>query len=262
MLNIPSEIWPPRYSIRKSLRARQIILQISPKHGLQVVVPHQKRDPNIEKIEKLLAEKRSWIEKNLEKLKQTHLSRLIAADPSLYPYPYTDSYSYPLPISPPTSLNFQAVQKTISFTYIKTHHQTIKIKPHSGDQYWVFGPIENNELIFKALKHFVKQQAEVYLIPWLKYLSIQTSLPFSSSILRRQSTLWGSCTATKKISLNIKLLFLPQALSQYVLLHELCHTQHLNHSKRFWNLLTKFDPNCLNHRKALRHAEQYIPEWL
>lgn len=273
--------WPPTYTIRNSARAKQVILQISPKRGLVVIVPTRRRHP---KIEELLIAKRQWIQKNL-----AHLQTREQISPAIF--------------SPPLSLNFHAIAKTVHFEYRKTDHKHLKIiqldpnnipsnyalssntplnnapsnnlasnnlasdnilSDNTTDAlfYLIQGPIDQHSLILKILKRFIKQLAQHYLIPWLDQLSSEIALPYKAASIRSQSTLWGSCTAAKKISLNVKLLFLPYALTRYVLLHELCHTQHLNHSKSYWNLLKRFDPHCLAHRRMLRSASQYLPTWI
>jgi predicted metal-dependent hydrolase len=67
---------------------------------------------------------------------------------------------------------------------------------------------------------------------------------------------------SKNISLNYKLLFLPQPLMRYVLIHELCHTIHMNHSSKFWQLVNKFEPNYKNLDPQLREAWKITPSWL
>lgn len=263
--------WPPSYTIRHSSRAKQVILQISPTKGLVVIVPAQRKNP---KIEELLQQKQQWIQKNL----------------SLYK---TRTEQKPVFFTAPTLLLLHAIEKKIIFDYQKTEHKHIKIIPlkktnlqpgvidnendhHNPNHdhvlsnpapiaelhYLILGPIDESALLIKALKSFLKDIAKQYLIPWLNELSAAINLPYQTASIRSQSTLWGSCTVAKKISLNVKLLFLPKVLTQYVLLHELCHTQYLNHSKRYWNLLKRFDPHCLAHRKMLRGAGQYLPHWI
>ena len=70
--------------------------------------------------------------------------------------------------------------------------------------------------------------------------------------IRRQSTRWGSCSGKKNLNFNYKLLFLPQEMADYVVVHELCHLQEMNHSKRFWDLVAKVFPNFKEIRKEMR----------
>ncbi|MCR9277281.1 MAG: M48 family metallopeptidase [Pseudomonadaceae bacterium] len=62
---------------------------------------------------------------------------------------------------------------------------------------------------------------------------------------------WGSCSASGRISLNSHLAKLPDSLVRYVVLHELCHLVHLNHSRRYYALLERYLPNWTEHRRAL-----------
>jgi hypothetical protein len=61
--------------------------------------------------------------------------------------------------------------------------------------------------------------------------------------------------------LNLKLLFIPHDLAQCVLMHELCHTVHLNHSQKFWALLKHHEPDCKNKERELRSAMSCVPAW-
>jgi predicted metal-dependent hydrolase len=102
------------------------------------------------------------------------------------------------------------------------------------------------------LRIWLKKQAKIVLPNWLNELSKKNNLPFNSVRIRAQKTRWGSCSARKNINLNYQLLFLPTGLVQHILLHELCHTVHLNHSKAFWQLLTRLDPNTLHLKHQTR----------
>ena len=92
----------------------------------------------------------------------------------------------------------------------------------------------------ELLHPWLQKQAERYFTPWLQKLSHDYQLPYEKLSYRGQKTLWGSCTEGKNISLNYKLLFLPARLVRYVLIHELCHTKILDHSRQFWNLVANF----------------------
>lgn len=70
--------------------------------------------------------------------------------------------------------------------------------------------------------------------------------------VRDQRSRWGSCSSRGHIAINVRLVNLPDHLQEYILLHELCHLQHLNHGPEFWNLLESHLPDARQRRKALR----------
>ena len=74
---------------------------------------------------------------------------------------------------------------------------------------------------------------------------------FGRIAIRNQKSCWGSCTAKKNLNFNYRLIFLPTELLQYVVVHELCHLQHLNHSRMFWQRVAEMVPNYLELRKQL-----------
>ena len=74
----------------------------------------------------------------------------------------------------------------------------------------------------------------------LEHFSDKYNLPYNRAAFRCQRTKWGSCSSHDNISLNINIAFLPVHLQDYILLHELCHTRHMNHSKSFWAELDKY----------------------
>lgn len=67
---------------------------------------------------------------------------------------------------------------------------------------------------------------------------------YAGVTVRKARTRWGSCSAKKQINLSISLMFLHEHLIDYVILHELCHTVEMSHSKRFWTLLDKVTNGC------------------
>ncbi len=82
-----------------------------------------------------------------------------------------------------------------------------------------------------------KNKAVEKLINRLNELSTKHGLPYNRAFIRNQKTRWGSCSAKNNISLNIKLSLLPNEFLDYVLSHELVHTQIKNHSPKFWKTL-------------------------
>ncbi|NER00558.1 MAG: M48 family metallopeptidase [Cyanothece sp. SIO2G6] len=108
----------------------------------------------------------------------------------------------------------------------------------------------------------MRQQATIHLPQWLASVSQEIGLSYQKVGIRRQKTLWASCSSKSNISLNDKLMFLPFPLIRYILVHELCHTVHLNHSSDFWALVATKDPNYKRADAAIKEAGQYVPDWL
>lgn len=79
------------------------------------------------------------------------------------------------------------------------------------------------------------------------------SKPVDSISLKNLSSKWGSCSHTGKMSFSTRLLFAPKEVQDYVIIHELCHLDELNHSKRFWNLVESFD-------SEYKQKEQWLKE--
>ena len=79
---------------------------------------------------------------------------------------------------------------------------------------------------------------------------------------RNQKTRWGSCSSNGNFSLNVRLLFLPTELVDYVFAHELTHLDHPDHSPHFWNALEAMWPGAREHRAAIRSADQLLPDWI
>lgn len=91
-----------------------------------------------------------------------------------------------------------------------------------------------------------------YLIKRCKELAQIHQFQVGNISLRRQKTIWGSCSGRNNISLNSNLAFLKDELIDYVILHELIHTKVKNHSYRFWKELQKVLPDAIKLNKELR----------
>jgi predicted metal-dependent hydrolase len=83
-------------------------------------------------------------------------------------------------------------------------------------------------------------------------------VPFSKIIIRNQKSRWGSCSRRRTLSFNYRIIFLPPHLADYIVAHELCHLQEMNHSKRFWSLVSKLIPDHLDRRRKLRELERSL----
>lgn len=86
----------------------------------------------------------------------------------------------------------------------------------------------------------LRAEAKRYLPARLEELSAATGLKYNNVTIRAARTKWGSCTSRNNISLSLFLMTLPRHLIDYILIHELCHTRHHNHSAQFHALVDKF----------------------
>jgi predicted metal-dependent hydrolase len=117
------------------------------------------------------------------------------------------------------------------------------------------GPISSPDVQQAAhdvAKRATRAEAEKLLPQRLGELSRQHSLPFSSVGIRHLKSRWGSCSSKHDIILNYYLMQLPWELIDYVLIHELIHTRHLNHSGEFWQAVEAILPDYKQRRKSLK----------
>lgn len=104
-----------------------------------------------------------------------------------------------------------------------------------------------------------KLQAQRLITARLVELNQQYGFPYKLVSVRNQKTRWGSCSKSGTLSFNYRLLFVDPAIRDYVLVHELCHTQHMNHSVRFWQLVAQTVPNYKQLRGALHALDRGVP---
>ncbi len=98
-------------------------------------------------------------------------------------------------------------------------------------------------LVKKQLEAWFKSQAEQYLARMLVTFSEITCLQYENYKVRRYKSRWGSCNNKRELSFNSLLIMAPNWVINYVIVHELCHLVHLNHSKQFWSLVEDHYPN-------------------
>ena len=126
----------------------------------------------------------------------------------------------------------------------------------------IHGTTDDADACQTVLKGWLTHKAEEHLIPWRKRVSDESGLGYSAVSIGQQQTRWGRCSSRRLISPNARLLFLPPELVTYVLVHELCHTKHLNHSPRFWRLVESYLPDYRRLDRQLRNGSRWMPGWL
>jgi len=204
----------------KKLGRRSISLLID--HGkLEVRAPFLTDDGTIIRWVK---SKSSWIQKKLSQIPEYREHKFI--DGELF---YYLGSQYPL--------RFDENVKN-------DRRITAKLSPENRGVF-----IANNKTQLQKLYRYL---ARNYLAKRLKELSKYTNIPYEKMRLSSAHTRWGSCSSNGTISLNWKLIMAPAGIIDYVIIHELCHVRHMNHSRLFWQLVTHYLPDCKERRKWLR----------
>ncbi len=129
----------------------------------------------------------------------------------------------------------------------KGQHITVELPPNK-----TLDESDVNRAIRDAVIAALRVEAKSYLPKRLSYLANQDGFHYERVRFSHASGRWGSCSSTGTISLNIALMKLPFELIDYVIIHELAHTVHMNHSPEFWALVAQGDPNYKLHRRALK----------
>lgn len=75
---------------------------------------------------------------------------------------------------------------------------------------------------------------------------------FNKIFIKNHKTRWGSCSKKRNLNFNYKIIFLPEPLAEYVVAHELCHLGEFNHSRNFWNLLSRAVPDYKEMKAQIR----------
>lgn len=101
-------------------------------------------------------------------------------------------------------------------------------------------------------KKLLMKKAKEYLPYRLEYYANLYGYKYDKCRLSHASTRWGSCSSRRTISLNIGLMKVPEPLRDYVILHELAHLNHMDHSRAFWAEVGSHDKNYKLHEKRLK----------
>ncbi len=116
----------------------------------------------------------------------------------------------------------------------------------------LINPNVPQKTISNKINTFLKNTATKYIIPRTHQLSKKMELDFNKITIREQTTRWGSCSSKKNLNFNWHLVHFNPEIIDYVIVHELSHLRHLNHSRQFWQLVKQYDPAYPKHRGFLK----------
>ena len=223
------------WRVRASARARRLAVRVLPGGVVEIVVPRGTRP---RAVEQFVSRHRSWIERTLD------LYRPAGAA-------HADTL--------PDHVHFAATGQAFG---VRHAGGTGAPRLSAGEGTLVLsGAADRPVLLRHALQRFTMREAHAALGPWLAELSSATGLCYSRVQIRRQRTRWGSCSRAGTISLNACLLFQPPEVVNYLLIHELAHTRHMNHSRRFWRLVADLEPRWRELDVALTRGWREVPFW-
>lgn len=116
--------------------------------------------------------------------------------------------------------------------------------------------MKDNEIIIKnrltALEKRYRKAAKEYIPQRVAHYQQFTGGAYERIVIRDQKTRWGSCSSNKTLSFNYRLMLAPPQILDYVVVHELCHLKHMNHSREFWAAVEEVMPDYKIYRKWLR----------
>jgi predicted metal-dependent hydrolase len=225
--------------IRVSPRARRLSVRVYPDARVEVVVPPRAR---AREVEQFLAAQRQWIDDK----------RAVALRNCLPSEPF-----------PPATLNFAATRETwrLHLAGGDGRLRIIEVANDGGHFLNVSGRVAPSALR-DTLRAWLMRAAQARLAPRVTALAQATGTRFSRVSIRRQRSRWGSCSVRGTISLNACLLFQRPEVVDYLIVHELTHVRHMNHSARFWQAVEQHCPGWRSLDRELVDGWRHVPRWV
>ena len=109
------------------------------------------------------------------------------------------------------------------------------------------------------IERWYRREAAAYFAERVEHHASRLGVRPSRVTIRGQRSRWGSCSGKGTVSLNWRLMMVPSALSDYVVVHELCHLRHMDHSPRFWAMVSGAVPDYRQRRRELDALQGRLP---
>lgn len=225
-------------TVRESKRARRLSIKVFPHGRVEVVVPRRTRPGDVERF---VSDNREWI---------------LAAREELTGGRPPEEFELPREVT------LAALGRSFEVRYVSVPALRHVRWRATGDTVTLRGPVADEAQCVRALKGWLAAVAKREFAPRLAALSAETGIGYARMQVRAQRSCWGSRSSSGTLSLNLSLLFLRPELLRYLLIHELCHGRHMNHSRRFWSLVGRFEPNYRTLDRELGESWRDVPLWL
>ncbi len=226
----------PDYTVRESKRAKRVRIDVSPVGRVEVVVPAG--FPH-DRVPQLLGERREWLERTLARVQRSEAASA-EHDARL-----------------PERVELPALGR--QWRVIYSGRGRGGAREDGRGRLRVHGP--NPATARAGLCRWLGRTARTELRSWAHSLAEERGLTLAGVSIRAQATRWGSCSSRGRLNLNRNLLFLEPAMVRYLLLHELAHRVHLDHSPAFWSLLARWEPGYRELDRQLRQNGRQVPLW-
>lgn len=228
------------YRLVRSAR-KTLSLQVK---NAQIIV----RAPNnlsTKEIVRFVTDKQAWLNEkvNLQKAEITELKQIQFVDGGKVWFAGQEKY-------------LQIKQTTNNSTQQCDDHIIVNIR--ATQCHYLKDPQSTAIFLQKRFEQYLAQQAKTYLPKRIALLAEQLGLKPNHINIRRYKARWGSCDSKGKVSLNYLLMMCPNWVIDYVIIHELCHLQHLNHSPEFWQLVATHNPNFKQAKQWLKQHQRQL----
>ncbi|MGE3532743.1 MAG: M48 family metallopeptidase [Steroidobacteraceae bacterium] len=223
------------WTVRISARARRLSVRVYPAGRVEIVVPP--RTP-AQQVQQFVSRHRTWIDARVQEC-MTQRALLTA----------------------PTELLLPSIERSVQVEY--RHESSLpRLRVLDSHHLLIRGAVVEPARWSRLLSNWLVALAQQELFKRLQHLAHTYDFSFERLQVRRQRTRWGSCSSSGTISLNVCSLFLRPEVLRYLLIHELCHTRHMNHSRRFWSLVADCEPGFAELDKELTRAWRHVPVWM
>lgn len=228
------------YTIRESKRAKRINIRVDAKTGIEVIYPVGVRQPT---AKELLTSNQAWLLQSIDKVQ--------ARAEAQFTREYTHGAIFPY-LGEDYALNI--IRKTHGTRItVKLRESTLDVSIPPAIK-----PREKVEEIKSAIERFYRKQAKDYLSQRTQEIADELGFQFERITIKNQKTRWGSCSTGRNLNFNLRLMMTPPDAIDYIIIHELCHLVHMNHSKAFWNLVAKYNPTYKVWRKWFKQNSQFL----